>query len=146
MNAIFRRLRPTILVTLTTTALAVALMLTAPGAQADPIKNLSMGSYQAGWYSNSSRGGPLTCAETCKQKASALPEHEPSAVPVPKRAFLCKVQGEPKGDLRTWLYGSQFDDRAACYTVGLDLKGSYDDSYLCLCVNPRLRPALRRKQ
>lgn len=140
MKAIHRRLRPTILVTLTTAPLAAALLLAVPGAQADPIKNLSMDPYRAGWYSNASRGGPLTCAETCKQKASALPEHEPSAVPVPKRAFLCKVQGKPKGDLRTWLYGNQFDDRPACYTVGLDLKGSYEDSYFCLCVNPVRRP------
>jgi hypothetical protein len=136
MSAISRRLRPTLLLTLTAAALTAALLLAVPGAQADPIKNLSMDPYRAGWYSNASRGGPLTCAETCKQKASALPEHEPSAEPVPKRAFLCKVQGKPKGDLRTWLYGNQFDDRAACYTVGLDLKGSYSDKYFCLCVDP----------
>lgn len=135
MNTPLRRLRPTALTTLIT-ALPIVLLLAVPGAKADPIKNSSMDPYRAGWYSNASRGGPLTCAETCKQKANALPEHEPSAEPVPKRAFLCKVQGKPKDNLRTWLYGSQFDDRAACYTVGLDLKGSYEDSYFCLCVDP----------
>lgn len=112
----------------------LALPLLAPPAQAGPIKNGSMDPYRAGWYSNASRTGPLTCTETCKKKASAIPEHEASAEKVPKRTFVCKVQGEPKGNLRTWSYGNQFDDRAACYTVGLNLEGSYSDKYFCLCV------------
>lgn len=124
-----------VLATALTLSLLLLPLVAAPLA-ADPIKNGSMDPYRAGWYPNTSRQGPLTCAQTCKQKASALAEHEPSAEPVPKRAFVCKVQGKPKGDLRTWLYGSQFDDRAACYTVGLDLKGSYNDKYFCLCVHP----------
>jgi|GEM_PF-5986875 len=143
MTAILRKIRPAIHIPSTTALLAVLLLgvalLAPPAARAEPIKNLSMDLYLAGWYSNASRGGPLTCTETCKQKASAVAEHEPSAEPTPKRAFVCRVQGKPKGNLRTWLYGSQFDDRAACYTVGLNLKGSYEDSYFCLCVNPRPR-------
>lgn len=134
MNATLRKIRP-----LSVLMLLLALLLATPAARAEPIKNLSMDPYLAGWYSNASRSGPLTCSETCKQKASAVAEHEPSAEPIPQRAFVCRVQGKPKDNLRTWLYGNQFDDRAACYTVGLDLKGSYEDSYFCLCVNPRRR-------
>jgi hypothetical protein len=113
-----------------------ALLLVALGAGAEPIDNFAMKPYRAGWYSNSQAGKLLTCAATCRAKASASTEHEPSAVPPTRRAFVCRVQGEPSGELRTFLYGNQFDDRAACYTVGLDLKGSYSDKYLCLCVDP----------
>lgn len=52
-------------------------------------------------------------------------------MPPTKRAFVCRVEGKVKD---TWLYGSQFDDRAACYTTGLDLKGSFTQRYFCLCV------------
>ncbi len=50
-----------------------------------------------------------------------------------KRAFVCRVAGKPNGNIGTWLYGSQFDTRAACYTTGVDLKGSFSPKYFCLC-------------
>ena len=113
---------------------ATVLSLLALSAQADPIQDGALAPYRAGWFPNT---GPkaLTCAETCKAKApGTLAEYEASAVPPTKRAFVCRVAGKPQGQLETWLYGSQFDDRAACYTTGLDLKGSYALKYFCLCV------------
>ena len=115
--------------------MATVLALLALDLHADPIQDGALAPYRAGWFDNSGRGGPLTCAETCKAKAAGtLPEYEASAVPNTKRAFVCRVAGKPTGDLRTWLYGSQFDDRAACYTTGLDLKGTHAPRYFCLCV------------
>lgn len=111
-------------------AMATVLALLPRNVQSDPIQDGALASYRAGWFPNSG-----TCAETCKAKApGSLAEYEASAVPPTKRAFVCRVAGKPQGDLRTWLYGSQFDDRAACYTTGLDLKGSYAEKYYCLCV------------
>jgi hypothetical protein len=100
-------------------------------AHADPINDGALAPYRAGWFANGSPHGPLSCADTCKAKApGTIAEHEASAVPPTKRVFVCRVAGH----LETWLYGSQFDDRAACYTTGLDLKGSYEKKYFCLCV------------
>jgi hypothetical protein len=98
---------------------------------ADPIGDGALAAHRAGWFAN---GGTLTCARTCALKApGTVAEHEASAVPPTKRAFVCRVAGKPQGNLQTWLYGSQFDDRAACYTTGLDLKGSFTQKYFCLC-------------
>lgn len=102
---------------------------------ADPIGDGALAPYRAGWFANDSPKGPLTCPETCKAKApGTLAEYEASPVPATKRAFLCRVSGKPVNNIYTALYGSQFDERAACYTTGLDLKGSYTDKYFCLCV------------
>jgi len=109
---------------------AVLLVVAPQPASGDPIDDSQLKPYRAGWFSNVEAQNYLTCAETCKTKAKAVPEHEASAVPPTKRAFVCRAPGKPSG----WLYGSQFDDRAACYTVGLDLKGSYSERYMCLCV------------
>lgn len=114
---------------------ATVLTLLALNVYGDPIQDGALAPYRAGWFANAGPAGPLTCVETCKAKApGTLPEYEASAVPATRRAFVCRVAGKPKGDLQTWLYGSQFDDRAACYTTGLDLKGSYAQRYFCLCV------------
>ena len=114
---------------------AAVLALLPLSVQADPIQDGALAPYRAGWFANNGPGGPLTCSETCKAKApGTLAEYEATFVSVTKRAFVCRVAGRPKGDIRTWLYGSQFDDRAACYTTGLDLKGSYNEKYFCLCV------------
>lgn len=110
--------------------LAAVLMTLALNLHADPIQDGAIAPYRAGWFANTG-----TCAETCKAKApGTLPEYEASPVPHTKRAFLCRVAGKPQGDLKTWLYGNQFDERAACYTTGLDLKGSHAPKYFCLCV------------
>lgn len=107
----------------------------APAAMADPIDDTNVGLFKAAWISNASRGDPLTCAETCKQKMSpSLPEYEAAPGNVIKRAFVCKVAGRPEGNIRTWLFGNQFDERAACYTTDTSQKGTYNQNYYCLCV------------
>lgn len=109
---------------------ATILVLLSLNVHADPIQDGAIAPYRAGWFANTG-----TCADTCKAKApGTLAEYEASAVPATKRAFVCRVAGKPAGNIPTWLYGSQFDDRAACYTTGLDLKGSYSQKYFCLCV------------
>lgn len=114
---------------------ATVLALFAVNVHADPIQDGAIAPYRAGWFPNNGRRGPLTCSETCKAKApGTLAEYEASAVPATRRAFVCRVAGRPQRELQTWLYGSQFDDRPACYTTGLDLKGSYAQKYFCLCV------------
>jgi len=114
---------------------ALLLTLFALNANADPIQDGALAPYRAGWFPNNGPSGPLTCAETCKAKApGTLPEYEASAVPHTKRAFVCRITGKPVEKLETALYGSQFDERPACYTTGLDLKGSYNPKYFCLCV------------
>ena len=93
-----------------------------------------MGLFKAAWISNASRGEPLTCAETCKKKLPpSLPEYEGSPGSVIKRAFACKVAGRPEGNVRTWLFGNQFDERPACYTTDTSQNGTYNQSYYCLC-------------
>ena len=105
-----------------------------PAAMADPIDDTNLGLYKAAWISNASRGEPLTCAETCKQKMSpSLPEYEGAPGGVVKRTFVCKVAGRPEGDVGTWLFGNQFDERAACYTTETSQKGTYSQDYYCLC-------------
>ena len=114
---------------------AAVLALLPLSVHADPIQDGALAPYRAGWFPNNGPAGSLTCSETCKAKApGTLAEYEATFVSVTKRAFVCRVAGRPKGDIRTWLYGSQFDDRAACYTTGLDLKGSHAPKYFCLCV------------
>jgi hypothetical protein len=115
--------------------MAAVLALLPPSVGADPIQDGALAPYRAGWFANNGPGGPLTCSETCKAKApGTLAEYEATFVSVTKRAFVCRVAGKRTGDIgTTWLYGSQFDDRAACYTTGLDLKGSYVQRYYCLC-------------
>ncbi|HYG63070.1 MAG TPA: hypothetical protein VEL74_10845 [Thermoanaerobaculia bacterium] len=111
---------------------AVILGTLALDVQAEPIPDGALAPHRVGWFDN---GGTMTCAETCKAKApGSSAEHEPSPIAPTKRVFVCKVAGKPNGDLRTWLYGNQFDDRPACYTTGLDLKGSYSKKFSCLCV------------
>jgi hypothetical protein len=115
---------------------AILLTLLAVSAQADPIQDGALAVYKAGWFANNGPSGPLTCSQTCKAKApGTLAEYEASPVPNTKRAFLCRVDtGKPLGSLTNSLYGTQFDERAACYKTGIDLKGSFTKNYFCLCV------------
>ena len=116
-------------------AAATVLALLALNVHADPITDGALAPYRAGWFPNDSPAAPLSCSETCKKKApGTVAEHEASPIPPTKRAFVCRVAGKPQGNLDTWLYGTQFDDRPACYTTGLDLKGSFSKKYYCLCV------------
>jgi hypothetical protein len=113
----------------------VLLILTiAPNLMADPIDDTNVGLFKAAWISNASRGEPLTCAQACKEKLPpSLPEYEGAPGDVIKRAFVCKVAGRAEGNVRTWLFGNQFDERPACYTTDTSQKGTYSQNYHCLC-------------
>ncbi len=126
-------------------AIAITVSLLSFPSFADPIKDVSLNAYKAGWYPNVVRGRAMSCAQACKLRTGGLAEYEASAIPPTRRAFVCKVQGRPKNQIRTWLYGSQFDARAACYTVGLNLKGKYSGKFFCLCVARGSRPGTRPK-
>ena len=116
-------------------SILVLLILTIPpDLMADPIDDANVGLFKAAWISNASGSGPLTCAQTCKQKLPpSLAEYEAAPDSVIKRAFVCKVAGQPEGDVRTWLFGNQFDERSACYTTDTSQKGTYNQRYYCLC-------------
>ena len=117
--------------------IAIAALLVLPLAVvADPFKDLVLEGHRAGWYPNTHGGKTLTCPETCKAQVGGLAEYEASPG-VAKRAFVCKVQVGSEGNIQTWLYGSQFDDRKACYTVDVSLKGKYDEKYFCLCLGTK---------
>ena len=81
---------------------AAVLALLPLSVHADPIQDGALAPYRAGWFANNGPGGPLTCSETCKAKApGTLAEYEATFVSVTKRAFVCRVAGPPKGNIRT---------------------------------------------
>ena len=110
---------------------AFILALLAAGVQADPIQDGALASYRAGWFAND---GPRPLELLGHLQGEGA--RQPRRVRGGRRAgtvqagFGCRVAGKPKGDLATWLYGSQLDDRPACYTTGIDLKGSFNQELL----------------
>ena len=118
---------------------------------ADPIQDLSMQDYQAGWYPNFYKGtGPMTCPQTCKIWVDALPESEQSAKLQDgfDRTHVCKITTEtdiiekPINDPYShWLYGNQFDTKTVCYS-GTPYGTKEDERYMCLCVDQCLKPDL----
>ena len=103
---------------------------------ADPIKDSSMDGYKAGWYLNLHDNKLLTCPETCKASVNGLPESVSSSE-ASQKAFLCKrsIRIEKDQKTKTWLFGSQFDDKTACYLFDQSGKRAASDKYYCLCVN-----------
>ncbi|GAA5445895.1 hypothetical protein Misp06_04102 [Microbulbifer sp. NBRC 101763] len=110
---------------------------------ADPIQDLSMQNYEAGWYPNFWQGqGPLTCRRTCSIWVGGVPESEMTKDMTEEfeRTNVCKITRDPEiiekpinDPLSHWLYGNQFDDKANCY-VGTPYGVKEDDHYMCLCV------------
>ena len=121
-------------------------ILIAVGAQADPIEDLSMKPYQAGWYPNFINGnGPMTCPETCKKWVEARAERERSNVLEPQSevTHVCKITRDPHIILESindpsshWLYGNQFDKHPVCYTGMLSGEVKRSEYFMCLCVKP----------
>lgn len=108
--------------------LGAAAIVAAGAAVAAPIPNGSFAQQTSGWFD----GSELTCPQICKQQA-AVAESEKNTMPVVQVSYVCKIRKAEGGAYR-WLFGSQFDDRAACYTTDRDLKGSYSQTFYCLCV------------
>lgn len=102
----------------------------------DPIADGTFDPYKAGWFPNVIDGRPLICPRVCEIKAKSAAESEASPGTQIKRTFVCKVAAGQEGRETTFLYGNQFDARAACYTTDTTLRGRYSERFLCLCVTP----------
>ncbi|WP_444936752.1 CARDB domain-containing protein [Microbulbifer sp. JMSA004] len=110
---------------------------------ADPIQDLSMQNYEAGWFPNYWQGqGPLTCRRTCAIWVGGVPESEVATDLIDdfESTSVCKVTRDPEiiekpvnDPSSHWLYGNQFDDKPVCY-VGTPYGVKEDDHYMCLCV------------
>ncbi|WP_299495392.1 hypothetical protein [uncultured Shewanella sp.] len=112
--------------------------------QADPIQDLSMNAYKAGWFPNFYQGQAMTCPKACDVWVGTRAEYERTNDVVSKHdvAYVCKITRDPaiimdpQNDPSShWVYGSQFDDIPACFagtswgqTIGSDL-------FMCLCVD-----------
>lgn len=113
---------------------------------ADPIEDLSMKGYKAGWYPNFYKGyGPMTCPQTCKRWVGTQSEHEASqnVDGQSERANVCKITRdesiilEPRNDPKShWIYGSQYDDYPVCFANSLGYGPVQSRLFMCECVEP----------
>ncbi len=121
-----------------------------PSLLADPIEDLSMKNYQAGWFPNFYKDkGPLTCAETCKIWTSTRQESEQSTDidGQSKHASVCKITRDKEIVLKPindpashWIYGNQFDDWPVCHVSSLGYGEVRSELYFCECVRPLRNP------
>jgi hypothetical protein len=129
------------LIQLLIVAAAVAFV---PASYGDPIQDLSMNAYKAGWYPNFYKGsGPLTCPRTCEAWVGAKSESENSFEmdEQTRRTNVCKVTkkeeiivkgiNDPKSH---WLYGNQFDDYPVCFVHPIGYEPFESQFYMCQCV------------
>jgi hypothetical protein len=134
-------------------AAAWALALCAPlSASADPIQDLTVKSYAAGWFPNYYRGqGPLTCPRACKAWIDGTAEGERATelVDTAEQAYVCKVTRDPaivqKGldePKSHWIYGSQYDDLPVCYATRKFGGAWLSREFMCLCVENCRKPNL----
>jgi hypothetical protein len=127
-----------------------ATVASAPVLHADPIQDLSMNNYKAGWYPNFYKGeGPLTCPQTCEIWANARSESEQSFEmdEQTRRTNVCKVTrneeiilegiDDPKSH---WLYGNQFDDYPVCFVHPVGYEPFKSELFMCECVRPQETP------
>lgn len=138
--------------TFTRLVLTVLLAFTSQSLFADPIEDLSMKDYKAGWYPNFyKQKGPLTCAQTCKAWVGTEAEGEQSGDLTPNypETDVCKItdneklvyyaQNDPKSH---WLYGNQFVDKPVCYSATSYGEIMESQFYMCLCVDACDKPDL----
>ncbi|NVJ61894.1 MAG: hypothetical protein HWE27_16000 [Gammaproteobacteria bacterium] len=114
---------------------------------ADPIQDLSMNNYKAGWYPNFYKGyGPMTCPRTCKYWVGTDAEHEASQEidGQSERVNVCKITRdesiilEPKNDPKShWIYGGQYDDYPVCFANSLGYGPVQSRLFMCECVEPQ---------
>lgn len=132
---------------------AYALLLMAPlPAAADPIQDLSMDPYRAGWFPNYYRGsGPLTCPRACRAWTGAPAEGEAAneLVEAAKRGYVCKVTNRPEivqkplnEPTSHWIYGTQYDDLPVCYATQKFGDPWLSREFMCLCVEDCRKPDL----
>ncbi|MEW5249983.1 hypothetical protein [Microbulbifer sp. 2201CG32-9] len=119
-------------------------------SSADPIQDLSMNLYQAGWYPNFIQGiGPLTCVRTCDIWVNSRPERENSSIvdPDSQQAAVCKITRDVSiivegvnDPTSHWIYGNQFDSEAVCHVAHRANWVERSEYYMCLCVRPSTLP------
>ncbi len=122
----------------------VALCGAMASVSADPIQDLSMQPYKAGWYPNFFRGaGPLSCPDTCKLWTGSKREHEQSRDidGQSAEASVCKITRDKtiittpiNAPASHWIYGNQFDNWAMCHVQSLGYGEVRSEYYMCLCV------------
>ncbi|WP_027330419.1 CARDB domain-containing protein [Marinimicrobium agarilyticum] len=124
-----------------------ATLLSAPFLHADPIQDLSMNNYEAGWYPNFYKGkGPLTCPRACETWVGARSESEQSSDidEQTRRTNVCKVTRDEEIILESiddpkshWLYGNQFDDYPVCFVHPAGYEPFKSELFMCECVRPK---------
>jgi CARDB len=132
-------------------ACALALGLALP-ASADPIQDLSVKTYAAGWFPNYFNGrGPLTCPRACKAWIEGVAEGERATklVETAEHAYVCKVTTDPaivqkpiNDPSSHWIYGSQYDDLPVCYATRKFGGGWMSREFMCLCLENCRKPNL----
>lgn len=119
---------------------------------ADPIRDLTMRPYVAGWFPNYYRGqGPLVCPKACRAwtRSEAENERATELSPTAERGFVCKLTRDPAivqkpidAPASHWIYGTQYDDLPVCYA---ETKGGgrvLSREFMCLCVADCRKPDL----
>ena len=114
---------------------------------ADPIQDLSMNQYKAGWYPNFYKGnGPMTCPKTCEVWVGAKREHEQSSNidGQTRETSVCKVTDKDEIIIEGvndpsshWLYGNQFDDYPVCHVLPIGIEPIRKKEFMCLCVEEK---------
>lgn len=113
---------------------AVLLLAAASSVQAAPIQDGALNNYKTGWYPNIYKeNGPLSCPETCKRWISGTAEQERRMEGEWKgfQINLCKVVELHWGNP---LYGSQFNEQAACYYQDMASSSIKSERFHCLCI------------
>jgi hypothetical protein len=123
-----------------------------PAASADPIQDLTLKTYSAGWFPNYYRGqGPLTCPRACKAWTDGPAEGERAKelVDNAEQAYVCKVTRDaaiiqkpidaPKSH---WIYGTQYDDLPVCYANQKGGGAWLSREFMCLCLENCRKPNL----
>ena len=126
--------------------IGIILILSSLPLLSDPIEDLSMKNYRAGWYPNFYKGnGPLTCPEACKVWVGSEREHEQSGDidGQTRETSVCKVTNKEEIIIEGindpsshWLYGNQFDDYPVCHVLPIGIEPVRSKAYMCLCVEP----------
>jgi hypothetical protein len=132
-------------------ALAMALSLPTM-VSADPIQDLTLKTYSAGWFPNYYRGqGPLTCPRVCKAWIDGVAEGERAKelVDTAEQAYVCRVTRDPaivqKGidaPKSHWIYGTQYDDLPVCYATQKFGGPWLSREFMCLCLEDCRKPNL----
>ncbi|WP_196139230.1 CARDB domain-containing protein [Aliikangiella sp. G2MR2-5] len=126
--------------------IAVVFLFVGSSLSADPVQDLSMNNYKAGWYPNFYKGnGPLTCQRTCKAWVGSDREHEKSNEidGQTEETSVCKITNKDEIIIEGlnepgshWLYGNQFDDYPVCHVLPIGIEPVRKKAFMCLCVTP----------